>query len=83
MELKKTNIIVRNVNDFKNYVDYVSELEKQCKNQKEVIKKTIEKINDYKIYCEKNKGFSEYTDIEIEAIAAVISRLEYILKGEE
>lgn len=39
MELKKTNIIVRNVNDFKNYVDYVSELEKQCKNQKEVIKK--------------------------------------------
>lgn len=47
------------------------------------IDRALKKINDYKIYCEKNKGLSEYTDIEIEAIAAVISRLEYILKGEE
>lgn len=45
MEFKKTNIIVRNVNDFKNYVDYVSELEKQCKNQKEVIDKAIKYIS--------------------------------------
>lgn len=42
MELKKTNIIVRNANDFKKYVDYVSELEQQCKKQKEVIDKAIE-----------------------------------------
>lgn len=42
--------------------------------------KAIEKINDYKIYCEKNKGLTEYTDIEIEAIEPVISKLEDILK---
>ena len=48
--------------------------------QKEVINKAIEKINDYKIYCEENKGFTEYTDIEIEAIEPVISKLEDILK---
>ena len=47
------------------------------------IDKAIEKINDYKIYCKENKGFTEYTDIEIEAIEPVISRLENILKGEE
>lgn len=47
---------------------------------KEVIDKAIEKINDYKIYCEENKGFTEYTDIEIEAIEPVISKLEDILK---
>lgn len=80
MELKKTNIIVRNANDFKNYVDYVAELEQQCKKQKEVISRAIDKINDYKIYCEQNKGFTEYTDIEIEAIEPVISKLEDILK---
>lgn len=50
------------------------------KKQKEVIDKAIEKIKDYKIYCEKNKGFTEYTDIEIEAIEPVISKLEDILK---
>lgn len=48
--------------------------------QKEVIDKAIEKINDYKIYCEENKGFTEYTDIEIEAIEPVISKLKDILK---
>ena len=53
--------------------------EQQCKKQKEVIDKAIEKINDYKIYCEKNKGLTEYTDIEIEAIEPVISELEDIL----
>lgn len=55
-------------------------LEQQAKKQKEVIDKVTEKINDYKIYCEKNKGFTEYTDIEIEAIEPVISKLEDILK---
>ena len=54
-------------------------LEQQCKKQKEVIDKAIEKINDYKIYCKENKGFTEYTDIEIEAIEPVISKLEDIL----
>lgn len=47
--------------------------------QKEVIDKAIDQINDYKIYCEENKGFTEYTDIEIEAIEPVISKLEDIL----
>ena len=46
----------------------------------EKIDKALEKINDYKIYCKKNKGFTEYTDIEIEAIEPVISKLEDILK---
>ena len=58
---------------------YVETLEQRYKKQKEVIDKAIEKINDYKIYCEKNKGFTEYTDIEIEAIEPVISKLEDIL----
>ena len=40
-------------------------LEQQCKKQKEVIDKATEKINDYKIYCKDNKGFTEYNDIEI------------------
>lgn len=48
MELKKANIIVRNANDFKNYVDYVEELEQQCKKQKEVINKAIEYISNKK-----------------------------------
>ena len=61
-------------------LDYIANLEQQCKKQKEVINKAIEKINDYKIYCEENKGFTEYTDIEIEAIEPVISKLEDILK---
>lgn len=46
----------------------------------EKIDKALEKINDYKIYCKENKGFTEYTDIEIEAIEPVISKLEDILK---
>ena len=48
-----------------------------------IINKALEKINDYKIYCKKNKGFTEYTDIEIEAIEPVISKLEDILKEEK
>lgn len=55
-------------------------LKYQVKKQKEVINKAIEKINDHKIYCEENKGFTKYTDIEIEAIESVISKLEDILK---
>ena len=61
-------------------VSYIKKLQQQCKKQKEVIYKAIEKINDYKIYCKENKGFTEYTDIEIEAIEPVISKLEDILK---
>ena len=49
----------------------------------EKIDKALEKINDYKIYCKENKGLSEYTDIEIEAIEPVISKLEDILKGSD
>lgn len=60
--------------------DMVLELQEESQKQKQVIDKTIEKINDYKIYCEKNKGLTEYTDIEIEAIEPVISKLEDILK---
>ena len=33
-----------------------------------------------KCYCEKNKGFTQYTDIEIEAIEPVINKIEDILK---
>ena len=40
--------------------------------------KALEQINNYKIYCKENKGFTEYTDIEIEAIEPVISKLEDI-----
>lgn len=50
MELKKTNIIVRNANDFKNYVDYVEELEQQCKKQKEVIDKAMNILKDNFVY---------------------------------
>jgi hypothetical protein len=64
-------------------LDYIANLEQQCKKQKEVIDKVAEKIKDYKIYCEKNKGFTEYTDIEIEAIEPVISKLEDILQEEK
>ena len=53
MELKKTNIIVRNANDLKNYVDYVGELEQQCKKQKEV----IDRLNFIK--NRKNQGASQ------------------------
>ena len=61
-------------------IKHLFELQQENKKQKEVIDKAIEKINDYKIYCEENKGFTEYTDIEIEAIEPVISKLEDILK---
>lgn len=58
---------------------YIKQLQQENKQLKEVIDKAIEKINDYKIYCEENKGFTEYTDIEIEAIEPVISKFEDIL----
>lgn len=53
---------------------------KEYKKQKEVIDKAIEKINDYKVYCKENKGLTEYTDIEIEAIEPMLIKIEDILK---
>ena len=44
------------------------------------IDKAIDRINDYKIYCKENKGFTEYTDIEIEAIEPILTKMEDILK---
>lgn len=64
----------------KNIAKDFEQLKQKNKQLKEVINKAIEKINDYKIYCEENKGFTEYTDIEIEAIEPVISKFEDILK---
>lgn len=65
------------------YFDLVKEWQK-CSEENWVLEITIEnaieKINDHKIYCEENKGFTKYTDIEIEAIESVISKLEDILK---
>lgn len=58
----------------------IEELTQQCKKQKEVIDKAIEKINDYKVYCKENKGLTEYTDIEIEAIEPMLIKIEDILK---
>lgn len=57
MELKRTNIIVRNANDFKNYVDYVGELEQQCKKQKEV----IDKAKDYVYAHLRQNMLSDFT----------------------
>lgn len=65
---------------FKELFNEMINWREESKKQKEAIDKAIEKINDYKIYCEKNKGLTEYTDIEIEAIEPVISKLEDILK---
>lgn len=65
---------------FKELFNEMINWKEESKKQKEVIDKVIEKIKDYKIYCEENKGFTEYTDIEIEAIEPVISKLENILK---
>lgn len=52
----------------------------ESKKQKEVIDKTLDRINDYKIYCKENKGFTEYTDIEIEAIEPILIKIEDIIK---
>ena len=46
MKFKKANIIVRNTNDLKKYVDYVEELEQQCKKQQEIIDKAVEYIKN-------------------------------------
>lgn len=72
---------ITDIDTFFKVAEENTRLLEQVKKQKEVIDKAIEKIKDYKIYCEKNKGFTEYTDIEIEAIEPVISKLEDILKG--
>ena len=66
--------------EFKELFNEMINWKEESQKQKEVIDKAIEKINDYKIYCEENKGLTEYTDIEIEAIEPVISKLEDILK---
>lgn len=65
---------------FKELFNEMINWKEESQKKKEAIDKAIEQINDYKIYCEKNKGFTEYTDIEIEAIEPVISKLEDILK---
>ena len=65
---------------FKELFNEMINWKEESNKKKEVIDKAIEQINDYKIYCENNKGFTEYTDIEIEAIEPVISKLEDILK---
>lgn len=57
MKLKKTNIIVHNANDFKNYVDYVAELERKCKKQKEVIDKAVKYIDDLRDKSAERQGF--------------------------
>ena len=57
MEPKKTNIIVRNANDFKNYVDYVAELEQHWKKQKEVIDKAVKYIDDLRDESAERQGF--------------------------
>ena len=60
---------------FKELFNEMVNWKEESNKQKEVIDKAIEQINDYKIYCENNKGFTEYTDIEIAAIEPVISKL--------
>lgn len=52
MEFKKANIIVRNTNDLKKYVDYVEELEQQCKKQKEVIDKIKKELIENEVLDE-------------------------------
>ena len=54
MKFKKANIIVRNTNDLKKYVDYVEELEQQCKKQKEVIDDCKEDISNLLDIISKN-----------------------------
>ena len=55
-------------------------LKQLVKNQKEVIDKAIDRINYYKIYCKENKRFTEYTDIEIEAMKPILTEIDDILK---
>lgn len=76
MKPKKTNIIVRNANDFKNYVDYVAELEQQCKKQKEVLDKLKECIKNF--LCTE-----EYINVNGIAIADNYAEVLEILKEVE
>ena len=80
LNLKQRSLIKRLLNELDSADNCVKKLYLENIKKKEVIDKTIEKINDYKIYCKENKGLTEYTDIEIEAIEPVISKLEDILK---
>lgn len=67
MGLKKANIIVRNANDFKNYVDYVGELEQKVKKQQQVIDKATEWVRDWthgtNDWFEEDSKPSEFLDI--------------------
>ena len=78
MEPKKTNIIVRNVNDFKNYVDYVEELEQQCKKQKEVIDKAIKLIK----YNEKYRDGADCCQF-VDIVSEILDPLQSILEKDE
>lgn len=78
----------------KNLQEQVAYLRRSCERKEETIYEqydesvgldtkidnALKKINDYKIYCKENKGFTEYTDIEIEAIEPVLIKIENILK---
>lgn len=67
-------------NEFIELFNEMSSWKDESKKQKEVIDKTLDRINDYKIYCKENKGFTEYTDIEIEAIEPILIKIEDIIK---
>lgn len=87
MELKKANIIVRNANDFKNYVDYVEELEQQCKKQKEVINKAIEYIKETKIK-EFEKSYGKrygkvFTQAEIIVCNMILDKIQELEQGSD
>ena len=56
MKPQKANIVVRNANDFKNYVDYVEELEQQCKKQKEVINRIFNETTETRNIIINNRG---------------------------
>ena len=56
MKPKKANIIVRNANDFKNYVDYVEELEQQVKKQKEIIEIIFSETKETRNIINNNRG---------------------------
>lgn len=71
MKLKKENIIVRNANDFKNYVDYVDELEQQCKKQKEVISRAEKILNECKLLMPHEFDWEEQVDNALDILKEV------------
>lgn len=62
-----------NVKELNDVVDYINELERQCKKQKEVIDKITDIINDYL-----KEEYSIYAENEIEV--DLIAKLKDILK---